>query len=94
MSLDWKQWEGQVIDGKFPLVRYLGGSEYSAVFLTELHHSEGSQKAAIKLVPASGAHDDVQLSRWGGRPSWCILTCWRFLTEGAARLAARRTFTW
>jgi len=65
MSLDWKQWEGQVIDGKFPLVRYLGGSEYSAVFLTELHHSEGSQKAAIKLVPSSGAHDDVQLSRWG-----------------------------
>jgi len=24
MSQDWKQWEGQVVNGKFPLLRYLG----------------------------------------------------------------------
>src|SRR5712672_2327836 len=64
MSQDWKQWEGQVVSGKFPLLRYLGGSEYSAVFLTEFNQSERPQRAAIKLIPAGGETDEVQLSRW------------------------------
>jgi len=64
MSQDWKQWEGQVVNGKFPLLRYLGGSEYSAVFLTEFNQSERPQRAAIKLIPAGGETDEVQLSRW------------------------------
>ena len=66
MSHDWKQWEGQVVEGKYSLLRYLGGSEYSAVFLTEFRQNEGPQRAAIKLIPAStGGQDDLQLSRWG-----------------------------
>jgi serine/threonine protein kinase len=59
----WKQWEGQVVDGAFPLHQYLGGDENSAVFLTE----QGGQKdrrAAVKLVPARPEHAEVQLSRW------------------------------
>ena len=64
MSQDWKQWEGQVVNGKFPLLRYLGGSEYSAVFLTEFHQGERPQRAAIKLIPAGGEADELQLSRW------------------------------
>jgi TonB family protein len=64
MSHDWKQWEGQVVNGKFPLLRYLGGSEHSAVFLTEFHQSERPQRAAIKLIPAGGENDELQLSRW------------------------------
>ena len=32
----WKSWEGRTVDGKFPLRQYLGGSDHSAVFLTEL----------------------------------------------------------
>src|SRR5216684_4657394 len=65
----WKRWEGRVIDGKFPLRQWLGGSDHSAVFLTE--RSGGSQKAAIKLVPAqdgSQEHFDAtaHLSRWAG----------------------------
>lgn len=35
MSQAWKEWEGQVINRDFRLRRYLGGSEHSAVFLTE-----------------------------------------------------------
>ena len=46
-----KNWEGRVIDGKFPLLQWLGGSEDSAVFLTERRGS-GPQKAAIKLIPS------------------------------------------
>src|SRR5258705_9940743 len=64
MSQNWKQWEGQVVNGKFPLLRYLGGSEYSAVFLTEFNESERPQRAAIKLIPAGGETDELQLSRW------------------------------
>src|SRR5580698_4012527 len=58
-----KQWEGQIVDGIFPLRQYLGGSDHSAVFLTE--YSEGEpQKAAIKLFPANAATADAQISSW------------------------------
>src|SRR5712692_4604936 len=61
MTDAWKQWEGQVVNGEFPLRQYLGGSEHSAVFLTE--HGERLQKAAIKLIPADPATAELQLSR-------------------------------
>ncbi len=58
-----KQWEGQIVEGIFPLRQYLGGSDHSAVFLTE--HSAGEpQKAAIKLSPADPATADSQVSSW------------------------------
>jgi TonB family protein len=56
----WKTWEGRTVDGKFPLRRWLGGSDHSAVFLTDLG---GPQKAVIKLIAAS-LNADRQLSRW------------------------------
>jgi TonB family protein len=64
----WEKLEGRVIEGKFPLRRWLGGSDHSAVFLTERSGKE-SQKAAIKLVSADTfdaetLDEDAQLSRW------------------------------
>src|SRR4051812_39120854 len=59
----WIQQEGQTADDKFPLLRYLGGTEYSAVFLTERPSGE-PRKAAIKLVARDPATLDQQLSRW------------------------------
>ncbi len=57
---DWKKWEGRT-DGKFPLRQWLGGSDHSAVFLTErVGHAE---KVAIKLI-AADAGADRQLARW------------------------------
>lgn len=56
-----KSWEGRVIDGKFPLRQWLGSSDHSTVFLTELVGSQ--QKAAIKLVTANTLNVD-QLTRW------------------------------
>ena len=58
----WKAWEGRVVDGRFPLRKWLGGSDHSAVFLTELGRTQ-TRKAAIKLV-AARVSDDAQLSRW------------------------------
>ena len=60
MTGTWKRWEGQVVNGEFPLQRYLGGSDHSAVFLTQ----RGSEKAAIKLIAADLDSAEAQLSRW------------------------------
>jgi TonB family protein len=64
MSDTSKPREGQLVDGRFLLLRYLGGSEHSDVFLTEINEGERRVKAAIKLVPAVGENDELQLSRW------------------------------
>src|ERR1700730_505626 len=61
MSEAWKTWEGQAVDG-FPLRQYLGGSDHSAVYLTQLN-SSGEQKAAIKFIPAD-ASAYSQLAKW------------------------------
>jgi TonB family protein len=63
MGRDWRQWEGQVVNGSFPLRKYLGGSDHSAVFLTERRGRE-PQKAAIKLIAVDPANTAVQLARW------------------------------
>ena len=58
----WKTWEGRAAGEKYPMRQWLGGSDHSAVFLTE-RSGEGSQKAAIKLILA-GANPEQQLTRW------------------------------
>src|SRR3984957_6224137 len=58
-----KQWEGQIVDGIFPLRQYLGGSDHSAVFLTECGNGI-PQRAVIKLFPFDFATADLQLSSW------------------------------
>ncbi len=63
------QWQGRVIEGKFPLLREVGESNHSTVFLTEYGEKE-PKKAAIKLIPleavqrAYGKKEDAQLARW------------------------------
>ncbi len=63
MLRDWKQWEGQIVNGTFPLRQHLGGSDHSAVFLTERRGRE-PQRAVIKLIPADPATTAAQLARW------------------------------
>ena len=58
-----KNRDGELIDGKFPVLQSLGGSEHSAVFLTELRGQE-SRKAAIKLIHADTATEETLLARW------------------------------
>src|SRR5580700_5986529 len=59
----WKQWEGQVVNEEFSLIRYLGGSEHSAVFLTKRADRE-PQEVAIKLILANNEDPELQLSWW------------------------------
>ena len=58
-----QSWEGQVVDRRFPLLQWLGGSSRGDVFLTELPGQE-AQKAVIKLIPAEAALADNALSYW------------------------------
>ncbi|HMI76627.1 MAG TPA: protein kinase, partial [Steroidobacteraceae bacterium] len=52
-----------IVNGLFPLRRFLGRSNHSVVFLTEFR-AQNLPKAAIKLVPADPAVDESQLARW------------------------------
>jgi serine/threonine-protein kinase Stk1 len=58
----WKSWEGLVIKGKFPLRQWLGGSDHSAVFLTEFA-DQHAQRAAIKLIQVDEGDAETRLSR-------------------------------
>ena len=58
---DWTRWESQIVNGVFPLLRFLGKSNHSVVFLTE---AQGAVNAAIKLLPADPVQSEAQLSNW------------------------------
>jgi TonB family protein len=55
-------WVGRVIDGRFSLVEWLGGSGTCGTFLTELD-GPGSQKATLKLFSAPEQAEE-RLSAW------------------------------
>ena len=63
MSDSWRDSEGQIIDGRFTLVKHLGGSDHSVVFST-LRGVDKNEKAAIKFIQADAANADEQLARW------------------------------
>lgn len=63
MSEQWKNWEGQTIDGKFVLGQCLASTDFNAVFLTELADPKG-QKAVLKLVAAGSPAAEVHLGLW------------------------------
>lgn len=55
------EWEGRILDAKFPLLEWLGGSDDRGVFLTVL---KGIQRAAVKLILAEPAEAVAYLARW------------------------------
>jgi len=63
MTEIWPQWQNEVINGVYPLRRFLSGSDHSAVFLTECK-AQDVPTAAIKLIPAARALTEAQLSHW------------------------------
>jgi TonB family protein len=60
MPESWKQFEGQVVDGRFHLRQYLAGGEDHSVFLTEY----GDRKAAIKIVAGGAPGAESRLQQW------------------------------
>lgn len=62
MADAWRQWEGEVVDGRYHLIKFLGGSDHSAVFVTQF--GEPARKAALKFVESNSATAQLQLLRW------------------------------
>ncbi len=62
LSVDaiWQQWERRIVNARYPLLQYLGGSRRSAFYLTEI----GGAKAAIKLIPAGTPRAAAQTACW------------------------------
>jgi serine/threonine protein kinase len=60
MMHPWKRWEGQAVNQTFSLGTYLGGSNHSAVFLTEYGNSN---KAVAKLIRVDLDQAATQMSR-------------------------------
>jgi TonB family protein len=58
----WIRWQGHVVNGVFPLGRYLGCSDHSGVFLT--HSAKHPSELAIKLVPTNRVLAESLLPRW------------------------------
>jgi hypothetical protein len=85
MSDVWTQSEGQIVDNKFPLQKYLAGTEHSAVFLTVLPAPQ-STKAAIKFIAADPATADRQLSAWARASKLSHPHLLRILHHGRCRL--------
>jgi hypothetical protein len=58
----WTRWQGHLVNGVYPLGRYLGCSDHSGVFLTK--SAARPSEVAIKLVPTNRALAESQLPRW------------------------------
>jgi len=59
----WRQWEGRLINDVFPLRRFIGRSEHSAVFLTE-YKEKSIPDAVIKFVRADTLQGKAQVAQW------------------------------
>jgi len=77
------EWEGRLIDGKFPLLEWLGGSADCGVFLTVL---QGIQRAAIKLIIAEGPEADAHLAQWASAEDISHRHIARTLASGRASI--------
>ena len=85
MTENWKQWEGQVIAGAFPLRQYLGGDGDRAVFLTEFGSPASS--AAIQIASGMPESNDLLIERWGCAAKLSHPHLLRILSLGRATLA-------
>jgi serine/threonine protein kinase len=84
----WTEWEGQVVNGIFPLRRFLGGSDHSVVFLTEFK-AENLPDAAIKFVPADTLRTEDQLVQWGAAATLSHPHLMRIFDVGRCQLGGR-----
>lgn len=82
-SLIRQDWEGRSIDGKIPLLEWLGGARDRGVFLTV---RQGIQRAAIKLFVAGDAEADAYLAQWEAAQSLTHLNLMPILEFGRCNL--------
>lgn len=77
---------GRVIDERFTLLRWLGGTEQSSVFLTELE-GDPATKAAIKLSAADEMDAEARMAQWELAGNLSHPHLMRLFDAGRCRLA-------
>ncbi len=87
MPLEWKHWQGQIINNRFELGEYLGGSDATAVFRTSFAHPE---KAAIKLIALDAQNPERQLSQWRSAQKFSHAHIIRLLETGQCSLEGKQ----
>ena len=88
MTEGWPKCQGEVINGAYPLGDFLGGSDHSAVFLTECK-AQNVATAAIKIVPAERV-TLAQLSHWRTAAGLSHPHLIRLLDAGLCQLGGRQ----
>jgi eukaryotic-like serine/threonine-protein kinase len=82
-----REWVGRLADGRFPLLQWLGGSESTGVFLTELaDRRDQSQKAVIKLVPAEAEDAEARVAAWEAATSLSHPNLMKVFTHGSCEI--------
>ena len=84
----WTQWEGQMVNGTFPLRRCLGMSDHSGVFLTEFA-ARDIPNAALKLVPLIPTLAESQLSHWSAAAAVTHPNLIRLFETGRCQLGSQ-----
>ncbi len=86
MAEDWtKEWERRIVNGMYPLRRFLGRSNHSVVFLTECE-AQNVPQAAIKIFPANEPLTEAQLALWKRVATLSHPHLMRLLDSGRCRL--------
>jgi TonB family protein len=88
MTEVWPLWQSEVINGVYPLRRFLNGSDHSAIFLTECK-AQNIPTAAIKIVPAERV-TLAQLSHWRTAAGLSHPHLIRLLDAGLCQLEGRQ----
>lgn len=85
MTEVWTKREGEVVNGIYPLRRFLSASGHSAVFLSD-HRALDLPNAALKLVPLIPTLAQAQLSHWTTAAALSHPHLIRMLDSGRCRL--------
>ena len=78
----WAKWESQIVNGLYPLRRFMGRSNHSVVFQSEFK----GQQAAIKLLPEDPSSPDAQLALWTRISGLSHPNLMRILDSGRCKL--------
>ncbi len=86
MAEGWtKDWERRIVNGVYPLRRFLGQSDHSVVFLTD-HKAQNIVRAAIKILPLNPARAEAQLTHWRSAAALSHPHLIRLLDSGRCQL--------
>ena len=89
MTEVWPNWQSEVVNGVYPLRRFLSGTEHSAVFLTECK-AQDVATAAIKIIPAERVLTEAQLAHWKTAAGLSHPHLIRLFDAGHCQLAGRQ----